>query len=669
MAKLHMLKVSVCGLRSDRKTILERMQRLGVVEIEPLRSGEGTFTVDTTQQRDSIKSGINALESAIAILDEYAPQKGVMFQSFRGRPEITEERYAQILERWDRNLARCFRIASNKRQIEDLRADNVRLNLRIDSLKPWLDLDVSMRVKGTRETRAFIGTLPNSMSREEILTMLAQRLPEFELYDVEVVSNQSNMTCVMVVSHISGAAEVEEVLRSLGFATPSELSKKPPQESVDELQERIRKNDDKIEQLIDDIVHYAPRRELFVSLLDYCTMRLEKYENIERLAHTRSAFILEGWVPEVSFEKLSSAMEECGAYIEKIEPGKKEQVPVALKNDAFTEGGEPIVELYSMPSKNDIDPTPVMAIFYYLLFGIMLADAAYGLILVLVCGFVLLKWKPEGSQKRNMKLFMFSGASAVVWGLLFGSFFGNLPNVIATTFFGATENVFNPIWFDPIVNPMQMMVFSIGIGIVHVVMGLVMGIVTAVRNRDYMSAFADSFSWIMVIAGLLMFGIETLLGIFSMGDLLTVPEPVKQAGVIIMVFGLLVILIFAGRSSKSIGKRVLKGAYALYNATGYLSDFLSYSRLLALGLATGVISQVFNTIGTMFGGGIFGAVMLVIVGLIGHALNIGISLIGCYVHTCRLQYVEFFGKFYEGGGREFRPFSAKTKSFKFKEEK
>ncbi len=668
MAKLKMLKIGVYGLQSDRKRILEKMQRLGVVEIENVKGQEGNIKLNTSQQLESFSKTIEVFEQAIEILDRYTEYKPKMLSSYRGRPIMDNEEFMSVVERSDRNIERCYGILRKEKQIEELKTDILRLQLRIEALRPWLSLDVSMRFAGTKSTKAFIGTVPGVHTSQSLKELIAKKDPNLTLFDAEVSGQLADSTCVFIVAHESVAQEMEDALRSVGFARPPEVSKRSPQESMTILQERIDNAQKQIEENQEGIIHYAYRRELFAKMLDYYTMRYEKYEMLGRLCCTKHTFIIEGWVPKKAYERLKGEIEPLGAYVEELEQGKKETAPTALKNGPITEGGETVVQLYSMPNKKDIDPTPVLAIFYYMLFGLMLGDACYGLIMVLACGGVLLFLKPEGNARRNMKLFMFSGLCAVFWGVVFGSYFGDLPNVIAKTFFGATENVVEPLWFDPIKDPVSMLLFSVAVGILHVFTGLFLGIVTNLKNKDFMGAIADNLSWLLLLGGGITYALNMLLGIFGMEHIITVPPLAQKIGLYCVIVGVAIILLLSGRS-KNPAKSLLKGAYNLYGAMNYLSDFLSYSRILALALATTVISQVFNTIASMFGGGVVGAVIMVIICTIGHILNILISLIGCYVHTCRLQYVEFFGKFYEGGGREFKPFSAKTKTFKFEEEK
>ncbi len=672
MAKLKMMKVRIVALREDRKALLERLQRLGTVEPEYLPESEQLDSPDTSQEQSRFEEIIRRINSTLEVLERYSPKKSSLLDSFKPRPDIEPEDYEGIVAERDETLRLCDEIASRQKSIDELNAENIRLQTRIDALEPWLALDMPMRFTGTARTTAMVGCLPGQHSEQDIRESLAYRCPDVEALHIETVGESSENTCVFVLCMKEETQEIDAALRSIGFARPTEMSKKAPPECSAELGGRITQREKRIETLRSEIIMMADSRQRIEYLLDYYTMRLDKYRAIAQLGAAGRTFIMEGWVPERNYERLREVCSEMGAYCETIEPSPKDDPPVALKNGWITEAGEPVLAMYSLPSKRDIDPTSVMTIFYYILFGIMLGDAAYGIIMVIATLFVLLKLKPEPQQARNVKLFMFSGLSATVWGIVFGSVFGDLPNVIAHTFMGVPDNVsvLKPLWFDPIADPMKMMIFAIAIGVVHVLTGLVMGIITAVKNRDAGAAVFDYGAWLFMLVAGIAWGLIAVLGI-------AVPDVANYALLAIIGISVVLVLLMNARGTKSVGKRLLKGAYALYGVTGYLSDFMSYSRLLALALATGVISQVFNKMASMVGGGlsgsgavgtVIGGILMVVICIIGHAFNLGISLIGCYVHTNRLQYIEFFGKFFEGGGREYKPLTANTKFFKFKEE-
>ena len=335
---------------------------------------------------------------------------------------------------------------------------------------------------------------------------------------------------------------------------------------------------------------------------------------------------------------------------------------------------ETVVESYSLPGSGEIDPSFILSLFYYLFFGLMLSDAGYGLLMVLGCGLALLKVKNmKPGMKKLVKLFFFSGISTVFWGLMFGSFFGDAVKVIAATWFNVPDlripGLTVPIWFEPVSEPMRMLVFAFGLGVVHLFTGLGIKGYLCLKAKDFEGFLCDGVFWAMFVGG----GIVYLLTMDMVKGMFNLPfelgPAAANAAAIVAGIGAVGVVLTGGRESKNPVKRLLKGAYAAYGVTGWLSDILSYSRLLALGLATGIIAQVFNKMGSMFGATIPGLLIFILVFLIGHVLNLGINVLGAYVHTNRLQFVEFFGKFYEGGGKEYAPFTENTKYYSVKEEK
>lgn len=268
---------------------------------------------------------------------------------------------------------------------------------------------------------------------------------------------------------------------------------------------------------------------------------------------------------------------------------------------------------------------------------------------------------------QSIKMFMYCGISTLIWGILFGGYFGNIVDIVSQKFFGTTITV-PALWFIPLNDPMKLLMYSMLFGMIHLFVGLGIKGYMCLKEKKILDFFCDVVLWFMLLIGLILMLLPS--EIFSSISQIQIvfPDAVNLVAKGLAIAGAVGILLMSGRDKKNPALRLALGAYDLYNITGWLSDVLSYSRLLALGLATGVIASVFNQMGSMFGGGVLGAVIFIIVFVVGHVFNIGINLLGAYVHTCRLQYVEFFGKFYEGGGREFNPFKSKAKYVEIKEE-
>ncbi|MBQ1237743.1 MAG: V-type ATP synthase subunit I [Oscillospiraceae bacterium] len=671
MAILQMKRISIYALRKDRKAVLELLQKRGVVEVDTAVKADSVFSrSDTSQSRSTFQKNIAQAASALEILSQYAPEKKSLFASLEGRAVRSDKDYDAFAARHSEVMEKAYRITSLSREIAENKAEIIKLEGQLQALQPWLGLEMSMRFKGTGRTRAFIGTLPGGMDLAMILAELARFDEKLPPVHVEVVSQSQNQTCIVAFAHKNDAPRVEEALRSCGFALAANPTKETPAEKKAALLEQIDSAKKAVVDAEKEIVSYENDRGDLQFAVDYYTMRSEKYEVLDTLAQSKHTFVLTGYILAKKADELKKDLEsrfDLVAEISECDP--KMHPPIMLENNALARPVEGVLESFGLPGRGEVDPCSVMSIFYYVLFGLMLSDAAYGLLIVLGCGFALLKFKNmESGLRKSLQMFFFSGLSTAFWGVMFGSFFGDLVNVVATTFFGRPDIAFRPLWFEPVKEPMRMLVFSMLMGIIHLFAGLAMNAWQCLKKKDYMAIVYDVVSWYLLLVGVILIGLsnEMFVGILQLDFILS--SVWMTVGCVMALIGAVIILLFAGRTSKSPFKRILKGAYGLYGITGYLSDVLSYSRLLALGLATGVIATVINSMGSMLGGGFVGAIGFTLVFLVGHTLNLAINLLGSYVHTNRLQFVEFFGKFYEGGGRAFAPFAAHTKYYNIKEE-
>ena len=670
MAVIPMQRISIYAHRKDRKAVLELLQRRGVMEIADLKVQDDAFEkTDTLNAQSVFEKNISVASAALRALEDLMPESKPMLSMLHGRKALSVENYYTFVDEAEEIMRVAYRIVSLEKTIADNQAEIARLQTQLDALSPWMALDIPMRCKGTQKTAALIGALPQSVELSSLLLKLKEREVDTSFLEVEIISQSPEQTCIFVLCPLSFEERVEEGLRALGFARPSTPSKTPPKERKRELNKRIEEAKETIESARQEIKSYVGERNALKFMIDYYTMRVDKYKVIENLLQTKRVFIMTGYIPKTIAAGFSAELShKFDLAVELEEPSAKEDVPVLLHNNKFAEPVETVLENYSMPGRGECDPVSIMAIFYYILFGMMLSDAAYGLIIVLACGIILKKFKNlESGMRKSLKMFFFSGISTVFWGVMFGSYFGDVVDVVSQTFFGVHLTI-PAVWFEPVDEPMRMLLFSFALGIVHLFTGLGIKAYQLIKAGLWRDAVYDAGFWYLLVGG----GVAYLLSMPMFVEMLqigfTLPALVGNIAAIAAGVGAIGIILTAGRESKSAYKRLLKGLYGLYNVSGWLSDILSYSRLLALGLATGVIATVFNKMGSMFGGGVLGAILFLVIFIIGHTLNIGINMLGAYVHTNRLQFIEFFGKFYEGGGRKFSPFSVKTKYYKIKEE-
>lgn len=665
MAVLPMKKITIAGMKKDRKTVLETLQRMEAVEIieaDEEETKDTTFTrIDTSEQRTQFERMSARISNALEILDHYAPDgSSDLKRKLAGKETLSTADFAAVVNARTQTLNYANEIVNLQKEISELKAEEPRIQTQIDTLTPWLKLDLPLNFTGTAKTAAFIGTIPEAATEESVAGAIYESAPDITGVHVDIISSSDEQTCLMVVCLKKDAAQTDDALRRMEFARPP-VSSRIPSDEIENLRKQMESNHARISELQTSITAYADRREDLRRLYDYFIMRADKYQVIDELAQSNRTFILTGYVPAgQADEVVQSLTSKCELAVDLEDPAPDDDVPVKLHNPKLAEPVEGVVENYSMPGKNDVDPTTPVACFYYILFGMMLSDACYGAIICLITGILLKKHKNmDSGLQRSLKMFFLCGLGTILSGILFGSYFGDLIPTIASTYFNKDITIW--CWIDPLHQPMTMMTFSFTVGIIHIFTALGILIYGLVKQGHVLDAIYDGVFWYMLVGGLIVFGLsyESFCGMLGF-DSAVVSSSAGTVGGWIALIGAIGILIFGGRESRNWGKRLAKGAYALYGITGYLSDILSYSRLMALGLATSVISSVFNTLGAMSGN----VVLFIVIALIGHVLNILINMLGAYVHSNRLTFVEFFGKFYEGGGRKFKPFGMNTKYIK-----
>ena len=653
MAKLRMKKIELIAPLTDSKKIIELLQRRGVVEL-CRNEDEGLEQTSVTTVTGSFDKFRTTVMQALDVLERYEPEKAALTDMLRGRTEVEKHAFGKSAMQLEKIMNTANEILRCSKAVAEADSETQQLETRCDMLRQWLPLDVPLNFKGTDTTTAFIGTLPYPVSAEEFGT----RLPEGS--SVEIVSASKEQTNIFVLCYDDVAQETEDALRKNSFASVSENEKFTPAELTEQMMKRCVELEKQRDEAVEKIKKLAENRQQLKFAVDYLAMRKDKYEALSALGFTENTFVLTGFIPEKYCESLRKEIEKKHtAYIEFTDPTDEEDVPVLLENGRFSAPVEGITKMYAMPSKDDVDPTPVMAFFYYLFFGMMLSDAGYGLLMVIGTTFALKKFRLEDSMKKTLTMFRNCGISTVIWGALFGSWFGDIVQVVGREFFGREIGSI-ALWFQPLDDPIKLLLFSFGLGILHLFLGVAVSFHMSWKDGRKLDAFCDSVPVYLTVLGVAPLGA---------GILTEVPAVLKTIGSYMMIAGVILLVLTAGRSSKSIFGKFFGGLYALYNtATGYLSDILSYSRLLALGLATGSIASVINLIGTMPENKIVKLVLLIVVFAVGHTANLAINLLGAYVHTDRLQFVELFSKFYTGGGREFQPLTVNTKYIKFKEE-
>ena len=709
MAIVSMQKLSICANQKNRKEILETLQNLGTVEIFTDGLGEeGLNFTDTQAARAKYEKRADSFDKVLKLLDAYAPGEKKGGGLFGGKEVIGRSDVDRIVQNRHTYNMDAERILGDEKEISECSGIILKDRNQIESLLPWQKLGIPMNTTGTKKTAVFIGTLPETMTEAEICAAALKGIDEAisaagngeeagtkageaggavteangasgegssfaaGAVSCDVLSSANNETCIAVVCLKQHADKVAENLRSIGFARPSQMVNDIPAAATISLEKDIEDQEKRIEELKADIASFSGKREEYRIAADYYRTRAEKYRLLGTIPQSEHYFFLEGWTPADKADRIAQLLtERYGARVEKEDLREGEQEPTVLQNNRFSQAAEGVLASYGLPQHGHVDPTMIMSIFYVIFFGMMLSDAGYGLVMFIACAIVLKKFPDMAAgTKKMIQLFFWCGLSTTFWGIMYGGFFGDAIDVIARTFFGYTgDGIVKALWFEPLKDPMRLLVWCMLFGVIHLYVGLGIKGYELLKNGDVVGFVSDILAWYAFLTGLILMLLPSDLFASIAGMTFNFPPFVGMLSKVLALGGMLVILLMSGRGRKNWGLRIALGAYDIYGVTSWLSDVLSYSRLLALGLATGVIGNVINMMASMFGGGVVGAIIFIVIFLLGHTLNIGINALGAYVHTNRLQYVEFFGKFYEAGGRPFIPFQNANKYVEVKEER
>ena len=670
MAVLKMQRITICALKKNRKAILEKLQSLGVLEVNHILDEDEDFRkMDTAERKTGFEKAAAAVDQALAILEQYAPEKKSVFSALEGKKLISADEEMKVREE-RRDLLRIARqIYDLDREHAEQQAAVSRLTNSIESLTPWLGLDVPLKTTETERTVFFPGVMPGGTTAGRICEILEEKAPDTAGADVHIVSRDQSTVYLGVVCLKEDAGAVEEALRGEGFARPAQVWDETPETEKADLEAEAAYMRKQAADTEEKIRALAKRREELQIVADYYRVRADKYEVLGELPQSERTFVISGYIPAaVADEVAEKLMRKYDCMVDVEELKEDEEPPVILKNNPFSANMEGVVESYGLPVKGEIDPTTIMSFFYVFFFGMMLSDAAYGVIVAVVCGILVWKFpRMSAGMRKSLKLFFWCGLSTIVWGVLFGGYFGNIVDIVTEKFTG-TKITPPALWFIPLNEPMKLLLYSLLFGVIHLFTGLAIKGYLCIKDRKYMDFFCDVVLWFMLLIGLILMLLPSELFASIAQMEIVFPGWLNTLAKGLAVIGAAGIVLMSGRGNKNPALRLALGAYDLYNITGWLSDVLSYSRLLALGLATGVIASVINQMGSMLPNNVIGIIFFILIFIVGHSMNLAINLLGAYVHTNRLQFVEFFGKFYEGGGRPFHPFRENTKYAEIKEE-
>ena len=635
MAIVKMKKFKLFALEKDRKSLLKELQKFSYVHfVKTKEEDESLKEIELNQDMTTIKEKSQKVKWMLNYFSKLFPKetkKEIDESSIKETLFVLVEQQASKYDFSNdyENLANISReIDSNKEEIANLETYR-------KELSKWLNIKESLgNLKAFKTAKFFLGTVA-----KKNFEPLKDKLRNFEHTYIEEISDESSQINIMLLTSNTEEKELKNELKTYSFTEINfdfDTSFTEEYEKTKSREEKLKKANEKLKEKVEKLLKLIPKLLIQKEYLDNALMRETVVSNFKA---TDTVNVIEGYIPldmEEEFKKIVNKNSNKSNYLEITEVDKDdEEVPILLKNSGITGLFASITQMYALPRYNEIDPTAILSIFYWIFFGMMVADFAYGLILFILSGLALMIGKFDENKKKFLKFFFALSFSTMIWGLLYGSAFGDLIK-LPTQVLDSSKDF------------MSIFILSIIFGAIHLVIALGIKAYILIKNGHFMDVIYDVFLWYLTLTSLI---ILLLAGRFGLSEF------TKNIFIACAVIGMLGIVVFGARDAKTLVGRIGGGLYSLYGITSYIGDFVSYLRLMALGLAGGFIASAINIIVKMLvSKGILGIILGVVVFTLGQSFNIFLSFLSSYVHTSRLTYVEFFSKFYEGGGKAFKKF-------------
>ena len=625
-------KARVFVLEEHKNELVRALQKAELLMIIPTQSSSADVTEDNAL--------LQRISKALSDLNRYGKKKSLFEHQ-----EVTYERFMmedeaqeRLLDSVETNILALNTASTKIKKGKEL----------LDKYYPFREIDLKVRdLKQSSLVRYHIGYIKEENLEGAIEYLNKNNVP------FEKLAKSDYGSALLLASYFEEDETVINKMANYSFADVDfpdvDISLK---DYIAEIEDNLQIEQAKVIEYQENLKLLARSKNQLSLMYDRIQAKID-CKSIT-FGKTERSFFLDGWVRSDQIALLEKTVASITKEfdIEFSEPGEADLPPTAVKNNKFISQFETITNMFSVPSHKEIDPNPAMAIWYWIIFGIMMGDIGYGILMLILFGLGLLLIKPKGAFKKLISVFFYSGITSIIAGILFGSFFGanfDLGALIG----GLFGQQWTSVLLNPVTDPLIMLGFSLVFGILHIVNGLGFKMAILIKRKDYVGAIADGLSWILILVGLVFVAAQMV--IWSSLVVLS------YIGLGLAGLGAIILLVLAGRKSKNIFGKIFGGLGALYQSTSYISDILSYSRILALSLSSAVIASTMNLLAGMIQGNIIGIILSIFVYLIGHIFNFAMGMLSAYVHDGRLQYIEFFGKFYEGGGYLFEPFAIRLK--------
>lgn len=649
MAIVKMNKFTMFAFESQKENLLKKLQQFEGVQFISLqgeKENHDFLVSDGSDAKVSLFEGeITKVNYTLGFIKKYIPTEKGLKALKKGKRFLTYEEVRMAHDDEDSWTNIYESVKSIDDKIISYKNEILKLEAEIENLKPWARFDAPLSdLKKLSSCVYMFGTVPKNVFqgfKEEFFREISQSY-------IEELGESKEGINILIIIHKDIQDEIEEILKNYSFNKANINYDGTILDIIKEKDKKISEISICEKEIIDDVHEkFKDTLEEIELFYEYFDLEVNKAKVCSNFIKTDKIVALQGWVPvslQDEFEKVTRDTLGDTYYLEFKEPLPDDDVPILLKNNSIIEPYELVTAMYSMPSYGEVDPTPILAPFFFIFFGMMLSDAGYGLLILIGSTLAIKLFNLDKGTKKFMKLFSSISISTIIWGILYGSYFGDAP----TLFF---KGGIKPLWLDPASDPMSVLVIAGIMGVIHLFTGLGIKAYELIKAGKKLDALYDVGFWYATISGAIMLLVGPMLGMATLGVF----------GKYLAIIGAIGLVSTQGRANKGIGAKIAGGLFGLYGITGYLGDVLSYSRLLALGLATGLIGSSFNLMIKLLGNGFVAIIFGTVIFVGGHLFNLAINALGAYVHACRLQYLEFFGKFYVGGGKAFTPFKSKNK--------
>lgn len=649
-----MRKLNLIAMSYDRDKILNSLQRTQATEIKLHSETEKTapLETDTEALRARLARAEAALEVLLSRVENHYKEKKIKSDNL-GEVEISYSEFLGARDSAGESEQLIEKINSLLDGEKELYAELQKVNRLLSSAQIYSNMKSPLRTENSAHTVTKIGTVPST--QKDNFIKMAEDVP---LLAYKFVAADAESELIMIAAHKSANAEVFDLLQSSGFSGCPFDDTRTGEELYLSLREQESGILKKLSDVKAEILSLDTRIRGLKIYCDYVGFELEKAEAAAKMRKTQATFLLEAYVPAEAQESVGQALDGATdtVWYGFSRPSEDEAPPTLLKNNKVVKNFEAVTDMYSPVNYREFDPNTIMAFFYSLFLGFIMGDVIYGLIMFVMGGFLWLKTKRETGMKKLAGVFAIGGIFAVFWGFLFNSFLGMnaLPFTVMPDAQSGRYTLMN-------IKIPSVLVISMLIGMVQLLAGYICRAVQSWRRGDIWGGIFDGVSWAVFMAGALL-AVVGLIDEFNLSSL-------AIAGGIIAAASLLVAVVTAGRKEKALGK-FTKGFGAAYGVINIVSDILSYARLYGLMLSGAVIAQIISGFVVtgyngsepfLFSGNPAFIILGVVLMLVGHAFNLAIGLLGAYIHDARLQYVEFYGRFFEGEGSLFTPLGSKLK--------